>query len=111
MEGWHNAAKNVFPRGLRNPTDSLMENHFPMWLGDETYKRSIKYSNPAFGMELSKDVHSAVDYLQARGSHLEVDGALYLVGDPFKIGTSIVIGPAVLKYRNSLSENRTQGEA
>eukprot|EP00873_Tetraselmis_striata_P013667 jgi/Tetstr1/433931/TSEL_023108.t1 len=36
MEGWHNAAKNAFPKGLRNPTDSLMEKHFPKWLEDET---------------------------------------------------------------------------
>eukprot|EP00873_Tetraselmis_striata_P003428 jgi/Tetstr1/423692/TSEL_014326.t1 len=84
MEEWHNAAKNAFPKGLRNPTDSLMEKHFPKWLEDETYKRSIKYINRAFGMELSTDVHFAVDYLHAPGSHMEVDMALYLVGDPFK---------------------------
>eukprot|EP00873_Tetraselmis_striata_P008834 jgi/Tetstr1/429098/TSEL_019061.t1 len=97
--------KNAFPKGLRNPTDSLMEKHFPKWLEDETYKRSCKYINPAFGMELSTDVHFAVDYLQAPGSHLEVDGALYLAGDPFKIGTRNVTRPAVLKYRNSLAGN------
>eukprot|EP00873_Tetraselmis_striata_P044141 jgi/Tetstr1/464405/TSEL_009198.t1 len=105
MEGWHNAAKNAFPKGLRNPTDSLMEKHFPKWLEDETYKRSSKHINPAFGMELSTDVHFAVDYLHAPGSHMEVDGALYLVGDPFKIGTRSVTRPAVLKYRNSLAGN------
>eukprot|EP00873_Tetraselmis_striata_P017698 jgi/Tetstr1/437962/TSEL_026592.t1 len=105
MEGWHNAAKNAFPKGLRNPTDSLMEKHFPKWLENETYKRSSKHINPAFGMELSTDVHFAVDYLQAPGSHVEVDGALYLVGDPFKIGTRSVTTPAVLNYRNSLAGN------
>eukprot|EP00873_Tetraselmis_striata_P046014 jgi/Tetstr1/466278/TSEL_000958.t1 len=56
-------------------------------------------------MELSTDVHFAVDYLQAPGSHLEVDGALYLVGDPFKIGTRSVTRPSVLNYRNSLAGN------
>eukprot|EP00873_Tetraselmis_striata_P009163 jgi/Tetstr1/429427/TSEL_019337.t1 len=106
MEGWHNAAKNAFPKGLRNPTDSLMEKHFPKWLKDDTYKRSNKYINPAFGMELSTDVHFAVDYLQAPGSHLEIDGALYLVGDDlFKIGTRSVTGQAVLEYRNNLTGN------
>eukprot|EP00873_Tetraselmis_striata_P040041 jgi/Tetstr1/460305/TSEL_005605.t1 len=102
-EGWHNAAKNAFPKGLRNPTDSLMEKHFPKWLEDETSKRSTKHINHAFSMELSTDIHFAVDYLQAPGSHMEVDGALYLVGDPFKIGTRSVTRPAVLKYRNSLA--------
>eukprot|EP00873_Tetraselmis_striata_P020183 jgi/Tetstr1/440447/TSEL_003067.t1 len=105
MEGWHNAAKNAFPKGLRNPTDSLMEKHFPKWLEDETYKRGTKSINPAFRMELSTDVHFAVDYLQAEGSHMEVDEALYVVGDPFKIGTRSVTRAAVLKYRNSLAGN------
>eukprot|EP00873_Tetraselmis_striata_P027766 jgi/Tetstr1/448030/TSEL_035331.t1 len=105
MEGWHNAAKSAFPKGLRNPTDSLMEKHFPKWLEDETYKRGSKSINPAFRMELSTDVHLAVDYLQAAGSHMEVDEALYVVGDPFKIGTRSVTRPAVLKYRNSLAGN------
>eukprot|EP00873_Tetraselmis_striata_P024092 jgi/Tetstr1/444356/TSEL_032247.t1 len=105
MEGWHNAAKNAFPKGLRNPTDSLMEKHFPKWLEDETYKRGRKSINPAFRMEHSTDVHFAVDYLQAAGSHMEVDEALYVVGDPFKIGTRSVTRPAVLKYRNILAGN------
>eukprot|EP00873_Tetraselmis_striata_P017211 jgi/Tetstr1/437475/TSEL_026154.t1 len=61
MEGWHNAAKNAFPKGLRNLTDSLMEKHFPKWLEDETYKRGSKSINPAIRMELSTDVHFAVD--------------------------------------------------
>eukprot|EP00873_Tetraselmis_striata_P019990 jgi/Tetstr1/440254/TSEL_028605.t1 len=85
MEGWHNAAKNALPtKGLRSPTDSLMEKHFPKWLEDETYKPGSKSINPAFRMELSTDVYFAVDYLQAAGSHREVDEALYVVGDPFK---------------------------
>eukprot|EP00873_Tetraselmis_striata_P018911 jgi/Tetstr1/439175/TSEL_002995.t1 len=92
-------------QGLRNPTDSQMEKHFPKWLEDETYKRGSKSINPAFRMELSTDVHFAVDYLQAAGSHMEVDEALYVVGDPFKIGTRSVTRPAVLKYRNSLAGN------
>eukprot|EP00873_Tetraselmis_striata_P034853 jgi/Tetstr1/455117/TSEL_041969.t1 len=105
MEGWHNAAKNAFPKGLRNPTDSLMEKHFPKWLEDETYKRGSKSINSAFRMELSTDVHFAIDYLHAAGSHMEVDEALYVVGDPFKIGNRSVTRPAVLKYRNSLAGN------
>eukprot|EP00873_Tetraselmis_striata_P036714 jgi/Tetstr1/456978/TSEL_043643.t1 len=105
MEGWHNAAKNAFPKGLRNSTDSLMEKHFPNWSEGETYKRSSKHINPAVGMELSIDVHFAVYYLQATGSHVEVDGALYIVGDPFKIATRSVTRLAVLKYRNNLAGN------
>eukprot|EP00873_Tetraselmis_striata_P025865 jgi/Tetstr1/446129/TSEL_033729.t1 len=57
--GMRVAKRNVFlpVRGLRNPTDSLMEKHFPnKWFEDETYKRRSKYINPAFGMELSMDV-------------------------------------------------------
>eukprot|EP00873_Tetraselmis_striata_P029868 jgi/Tetstr1/450132/TSEL_037174.t1 len=71
--------KNMYgssPNGLRNPTDSLMEKHFLKWLEDETYMRSNKYINHAFGMELSTDVQ-----------------------------TTRFSGPTVLKYRNNLAGN------
>eukprot|EP00873_Tetraselmis_striata_P046163 jgi/Tetstr1/466427/TSEL_010955.t1 len=90
MESWHNVAKDAFPKVLRNPTDALMEKHFPMWMKDETYNRSSKQINPAFGMGRSTDAYFVVDYMQTPGSHLEVDGAPYLVGDPFKMGTRTV---------------------
>eukprot|EP00873_Tetraselmis_striata_P011664 jgi/Tetstr1/431928/TSEL_021417.t1 len=61
LDAHHKKIYRSWPNGLRNPTDALMEKHLPKWLKDDTYKRNNKHISHAFGMELSTDVHFAVD--------------------------------------------------